>query len=46
MYDRIESTAIIIDSWTVLSQDKSVSDKGYFCRPSDHRPILVDFKMN
>lgn len=45
MYDRIESTAIIIDSWTVLSQDKSVSDKGYFCRPSDHRPILVDFKM-
>lgn len=46
MYDRIESTAIIIDSWTVLSQDNSVSDKGYFCRPSDHRPILVDFKMN
>lgn len=46
MYDRIESTAIIIDSWTALSQDKSVSDKGYFCRPSDHRPILVDFKMN
>lgn len=46
MYDRIESAAIIIDSWTVLSQDKSVSDKGYFCRPSDHRPILVDFKMN
>ena len=46
MYDRIQSAAIVIDSWTVLSQDKSVSDKGYFCTPSDHRPILVDFKMN
>ena len=46
MYERIESAAIIIDSWTTLSQDKSVSDKGYFCTPSDHRPILVDFKMN
>lgn len=46
MYDRIQSAAIVIDSWTVLSQDKSISDKGYFCTPSDHRPILVDFKMN
>ena len=45
MYDRIQSAAILIDSWTVLSQDKSVTS-GYFCRPSDHRPILVDFKMN
>lgn len=45
MYDRIQSSAILIDSWTVLSQDKSVTS-GYFCRPSDHRPILVDFKMN
>ena len=45
MYDRIQSAAILIDSWTVLSQDKSMTS-GYFCRPSDHRPILVDFKMN
>ena len=45
MYDRIQSAAILIDLWTVLSQDKSVTS-GYFCRPSDHRPILVDFKMN
>ena len=45
MYDRIQSAAIVIDSWTVLSQDKNVTS-GYFCRPSDHRPILVDFKMN
>lgn len=45
MYDRIQSAAILIDSWTVLSQDKNVTS-GYFCRPSDHRPILVDFKMN
>lgn len=46
MYDRIENAVILIDSWTTLSQDKSVADKGYFCKPSDHRPILVDFKMN
>ena len=45
MYDRIQCAAIVIDSWTVLSQDKNVTS-GYFCRPSDHRPILVDFKMN
>ena len=45
MYDRIENAVILIDSWTTLSQDTSVST-GYFCKPSDHRPILVDFKMN
>ena len=45
MYDRIQNAAILIDSWTILSQDKNVTS-GYFCRPSDHRPILVDFKMN
>lgn len=45
MYGRVQSAAIIIDSWTNLSQDKTVTT-GYFCRPSDHRPILVDFKVN
>ena len=45
MYDRIQNAAILIDSWTILSQDKNVTS-GYFCRPSDHRPILVDFKLN
>ena len=48
MYGRIESAQVLIDSWTILSQDQSLKDagKGYFCHPSDHRPILVDFKMN
>lgn len=44
MYSRIENAVILIDSWTTLSQDTSVST-GYFCKSSDHRPILVDFKM-
>ena len=48
MYHRIESAQVLIDSWTILSRDQALQDagKGYFCHPSDHRPILVDFKMN
>lgn len=44
MFSRIANAAILIDSWTTISRDMSVTT-GYFCNPSDHRPILVDFNM-
>lgn len=44
MYDDIENAVIVIDSWTTLARDNSVTS-GYFCNPSDHRPVLVDFRL-
>lgn len=41
-YEGVQNAMIIVDDWTLLYQDNTVS--GYFCRPSDHRPILVDVK--
>ncbi len=41
-YEGVQNAMIIVDDWTLLYQDNTVS--GYFCRPSDHRPVLVDVK--
>ena len=41
-YEGVQNAMIIVDDWTLLYQDTTVS--GYLCRPSDHRPVLVDVK--
>ena len=41
-YEGVQNAMIIVDDWTQTWQDQTVS--GYFCRPSDHRPVLVDVK--
>ena len=41
-YEGVQNAMIIVDDWTMLYQDSTVS--GYLCRPSDHRPVLVDVK--
>lgn len=41
-YEGVQNAMIIVDDWTMVYQDNTVS--GYFCRPSDHRPVLVDVK--
>lgn len=43
MYGCIENAVVVIDDWTVLKQSSKVSS--YFCEPSDHRPVMVDFKI-
>ena len=41
-YEGVQNAMIIVDDWTQTWQDQTVS--GYLCRPSDHRPVLVDVK--
>lgn len=43
-YAGVQNAFIIVDGWTLLEQDSSISGD-YFCRPSDHRPVLVDIKL-
>ena len=40
--DKVEEAYIIMDGWTDPKVSKYVSS---FRDPSDHRPILVDFKF-
>lgn len=42
MYERIEKTMTLIDDWTVIVK----TPYSNFSDPSDHRPIMTDFKMD
>ena len=42
LMDKVEEAYIIMDGWTDPKVSKYVSS---FRDPSDHRPILVDFKF-
>lgn len=43
MYDRVENAMVLIDKWTTISKSPYGSN---FYDPSDHRPILVDFRLD
>lgn len=43
MYERVANAVILTDSWANPYQVENVT--GYLCFPSDHRPVLVDFRM-
>ena len=42
LYDRIENSIMLIDEWCYPRKNGNIRD---FYAPSDHRPILVDFKI-
>lgn len=42
MYARIVNALIVVDKWTSATKSPYVSK---LLRPSDHRPILVDFEL-
>ena len=43
MYGRVANAVILTDSWADPYQVDGVA--GYLCYPSDHRPVMVDFRM-
>ena len=43
MYGRVANAVILTDSWANPYQVDGVA--GYLCFPSDHRPVMVDFRM-
>lgn len=45
MYQTVKCATFIVDDWTILAQDKNATANTYLCRPSDHRPLIVDFQL-
>lgn len=43
MYNRLENAMILVDKWTIVKKSPYGTN---FYDPSDHRPIMVDFKLD